>query len=133
MVEGILKRRAKQLPDFYRRMSRKKILIIDDEEDFCLLLKSFFKNTDVEIYAANTLDAGLKSMETFKPDILFLDNNLPDGLGWDQISIIINQYPSTEINLMSAYENREFGYLRNYPVKFWEKPINFEELNRYVS
>jgi DNA-binding NtrC family response regulator len=114
-------------------MSKKKILIIDDEEDFCHLLKSFFKNTEVEIYAANTLDAGLKCMEDCKPDILFLDNNLPDGLGWDMISRIINQYPSTEVNLISAYENREFGYLRNYPVKFWEKPINFQELHKYIS
>lgn len=114
-------------------MPRKKILIIDDEVDFCLLLKSFFLHKDVEIQVAYTLTSGLKAIEKYKPDILFLDNNLPDGLGWNMLTAIINQYPEMELNLISAYDTKEFKYSPNDHIKFWEKPINLEELNQYVS
>lgn len=114
-------------------MAKKRILIIDDEEDFCLLLKSFLQDKGVEVCVAHNLAAGMKSIEEFAPDIVFLDNNLPDGLGWDRVVDITGKYPSLELNLISAYENKEFTYLRNYPVKFWEKPINLDELSNYSA
>ena len=114
-------------------MNKKKILIIDDEEDFCLLLRSFFLNKEVEVIVAHTLSIGLDSIKKHCPDILFLDNNLPDGLGWGEVPSIIKDYPLLELNLISAYDNKEFNYLQGYPVKFWEKPLNIAELNKYAT
>jgi DNA-binding response OmpR family regulator len=113
-------------------MIRKKILVVDDEEDFCLLLKAFFQEKGMDVFVAYTLNTGLKCMKKHKPDVLFLDNNLPDGLGWTVITRIIDQYPSTKINLISAHTNREYRHLIGPAIRFWEKPINPEELNRYV-
>ena len=65
-------------------MSRKKIVIIDDEEDLCHLMKTYFLELDHDVYLANTLSGGLSLIEEVSPDVVFIDNNLPDGLGWEK-------------------------------------------------
>ena len=57
-------------------MNKTEILIIDDEVDFGLLMKSFFKPKNYDVFIAHTIADGLKTLEEQKPDFLFLDNNL---------------------------------------------------------
>ncbi|HND44334.1 MAG TPA: response regulator, partial [Cyclobacteriaceae bacterium] len=73
---------------------KKKVLIIDDEVDFGMLMKSFFKPKDFEVFVAHTIADGLQVLEDQKPDFLFLDNNLPDGLGWGKTEFILMNYPN---------------------------------------
>ena len=84
--------------------SVKRVLIIDDETDFCLLMKNYFIRKNYEVHIFHTLAEGMKNMETIKPDIIFLDNNLPDGLGWEKTEYISKHFPHTRINLISAYQ-----------------------------
>ena len=111
--------------------SRKKVLIIDDEVDFCFLLKTYLSKKNYKISLANTLRQGMQLLESENPDIIFLDNNLPDGLGWDKIEFITRSYPGVQLNLVSAYK---------YPhpvteaerLKVWEKPLDLRKLDEYL-
>jgi len=85
-------------------MKEKKILIVDDEVDFGLLMKSFFSNRKIEVYIANSIAEGLTILEREKPDHIFLDNNLPDGYGWGKTEYILEHYPHTQVNLISALD-----------------------------
>jgi DNA-binding response OmpR family regulator len=80
----------------------KKVLIIDDEEDFGFLMKRFFSQKNFEVFVAYTIADGMKILDEQKPDIIFLDNNLPDGYGWDKTEFILTTYPQTQLNLISA-------------------------------
>ncbi|MGC4036615.1 MAG: response regulator [Chitinophagaceae bacterium] len=110
---------------------RKKVLIIDDEVDFCFLLKTYLSKKNYDIMFAYTLKDGMQLLKSEIPDIVFLDNNLPDGLGWDQVEFIGTSYPAMELNLISAY---------HYPVpestsqhlKVWEKPLDLHRLDQYL-
>ncbi len=82
---------------------KKKILIIDDEEDFCFIFKSYLLKKGCDAFVAHSLDAGFKLIDTVKPDVVFLDNNLPDGDGWEKAELIHHTYPSVKLNLISAY------------------------------
>lgn len=110
-------------------MHKGKILIIDDETDFCLLMKSYFMRKNYKVFIAETLKAGLELLEALVPDILFLDNNLPDGFGWSQTNGILKQNPAIKIYLISAYKPsaEEFKDLAN--VNIWEKPISKNKLD----
>lgn len=109
---------------------RLKVLIIDDEEDLCLLIKTYLSRKNCEVFTANTLSEGLRQVEKLSPDILFLDNNLPDGLGWDKADTIVAEHPTIQLHLLSAYNAPQIK--DNLPViKIWEKPISLRDLDRY--
>lgn len=55
-------------------MSRKRILIIDEEEDFCGLLKlNIDKTTEYEAWVATSGGAGLDLIQAETPDLALLD------------------------------------------------------------
>ncbi|HEY4153960.1 MAG TPA: response regulator [Puia sp.] len=114
-------------------MPEKRVLIIDDEADFCLLIKNYFVKKNYEVHISHTLKEGMESLENFKPDILFLDNNLPDGLGWEKTEYITKNYPNIRINLISAYQYNPTISEKFSSVKIWEKPISMSELNQYLN
>ncbi|XZF13933.1 response regulator [Chitinophagaceae bacterium MMS25-I14] len=111
-------------------MESKKVLIIDDEKDLSLLLKGYFLRKNFEVFLSHTLDDGLKKLKTIKPDIVFLDNNLPDGEGWSIAPRICFEFPDITIHLMSAYHPS----FPDMPVdaRFYvlEKPIRFSDLDK---
>ncbi len=58
----------------------KRLLIIDDEVDLCMLLSKALKKEAFEVECVHNLgDAEKKMKEHF--DVILLDNNLPDGSG----------------------------------------------------
>jgi two-component system OmpR family response regulator len=113
-------------------MVTRKILIIDDETDFCLLLKSYFVRKKYDVYLSYSLDQGMKLLEQVKPDIIFLDNNLPDGFGWEKVDDIKKTFPDIELNLISAYEN-EPPTTNFTDIHVWEKPLQLNELSKVFS
>ncbi len=115
------------------KMSYKRVLIIDDETDFCLLIKSYLVKKNYEVFVSHTLQDGMDCLEKIKPDILFLDNNLPDGLGWEKTDYISEHYPQVSINLISAFQYNPDLYKQNASIKIWEKPISISELNQYLN
>lgn len=107
-----------------------KILIVDDEVDFCLLLKAYLAKKGYEVFVANTLSEGMNTIRKKQPDIVFLDNNLPDGLGWDKALEIQKEFPNIKLNLLSAFETGNNAF-NSIPV--WEKPIDLQRLGQYFK
>ncbi len=110
---------------------KKRVLVIDDEVDFCFLLKTYLSKKNYEILLANTLNQGMQLLESEVPDIVFLDNNLPDGFGWDKIEFICAAYPGIELNLISAYKY-SMPSSDPYHLKIWEKPLDLRRLDQYL-
>ena len=106
-----------------------KILIVDDETDFCLIMKSYFLKKGYDVSLAFTLKDGLNIIKEKKPDILFLDNNLPDGNGWDAVSEIVEIIPQIRAFLVSAHRNKTHFVGRDENIVIWEKPISLNALN----
>ncbi|HWB28665.1 MAG TPA: response regulator [Chitinophagaceae bacterium] len=106
---------------------KKKVLIIDDEQDFGLLLKGFFSRKKYDVQLAYTIEDGMKALNENVPDYIFLDNNLPDGLGWGEVDYIMNNYPKVQLNLISAYNKPG---KKSGPFKILEKPLSLDDLNR---
>ena len=114
-------------------MKRKKIVIIDDEEDLCHLMRTYLVELNYDVFLANTLGKGLSLMKEVMPDILFIDNNLPDGLGWEKMNYLVEEYPDCKINLISAYKNTP-PEINSRPssIKILEKPLSLNALKNYL-
>ncbi len=112
---------------------RPKILIVDDESDFCEIMKGYFIRKDYNVSIAGTLKEGMASLEKEQPDILFLDNNLPDGQGWEAVDDIVEIIPQIRVFLISAHKNKYTvkGSNIHANIVVWEKPISFRVLNNF--
>ncbi len=70
-------------------MDKKKILIIDDEENFCnLVKKNVEKTNEFEVYTATNGDDGIKLIKEVKPNLILLDIIMPGLDGGDVVSLI---------------------------------------------
>jgi DNA-binding response OmpR family regulator len=108
------------------------ILVLDDEEDLCTLLKNFFEKRGHRVLTATSLVQGLHIIDEHQPSILFIDNFLPDGEGWKAAKKIKIKYPQLSINLMSA-KDKSFNTLEDYNDVIWEKPISIQQLETYLQ
>lgn len=103
--------------------------MVDDEVDFCMLMQNYFEERDYDVHMAFTLVEGMRLLDKIEPDILFLDNNLPDGEGWSMVEEIIDDFPEMKLFLMSAYNERPEITKKRKNIKFWEKPISITDLD----
>ncbi|TCZ69580.1 response regulator [Flaviaesturariibacter aridisoli] len=110
---------------------RKKVLIIDDEVDLCLLMKSYFLRKNYEVYIAHTLNDGVQRLDEIIPDYLFIDYNLPDGLGWDKLPEMYRKHPAINYHLISAFRPTIPPDLDEAKLTIWEKPISLKALDNF--
>jgi DNA-binding response OmpR family regulator len=111
-------------------MLKLKILIVDDETDYCSIMKTYFEEKNYEVFLATNLAQAFQQLKQIRPDILFLDNNLPDGRGWNHISEFVKRNPGLRLFLVSAY-NQKLHLLPSTNITIWEKPISLSLLNQY--
>ena len=111
----------------------KKVLIIDDEVDLCIMIKQFLSRRNYDVHIAHTLTDGLSYLNTINPHALILDNNLPDGMGWDAVKITHKKFPEMKITLISAYKSIGFFHpALSAQIKILEKPISLQEIEQLL-
>lgn len=111
-------------------MTPKKILVVDDEADFTLLMTEYFTKRGFEVHTAGNIREGLLLLAEQHPDYIFLDNNLPDGLGWGKIEYILVNYPKAQLNLISAFHVPKTS---SSSFRILEKPLLLEDLKKLVE
>ena len=108
-------------------MKDKRVLIIDDEIDFGFLMTDFFSKRGSKVFIANSIKDGLRILEQEKLDVIFLDNNLPDGFGWGKTEYILGNYPNAQLILISAMEVPKTS---SPSFNILYKPVIKDELHR---
>ncbi len=80
------------------------VLIIDDEVDICYLLSKILKQKNFHVVNVNTILDAAVALEKMNPDIIFLDNHLPDGLGMNFVGHIKKNHPRARVIMISAHD-----------------------------
>lgn len=104
-----------------------KIIIIDDEPLARSLLRNFLKEIETaEIIGAyeNGFD-GLKGITTLKPDLVFLDIQMPKLNGFEMLELL-EEVP--HIIFITAYDNYAVKAFENNAVDYLLKPYSKERL-----
>lgn len=91
----------------YLNQNTVKALIIDDETDICYLLSRLLKQKNYETAFVNTLSAANNALKAENPELIFLDNHLPDGLGMNYILYIKENYPKSKIVMITAHDSAD--------------------------
>ena len=86
-------------------MKKKTVLIVDDEQEICFLLAMLLKQLGYEADYAHSMHDGLAKLKVEDGfDVVFLDLNLPDGLGSSMIPAIKRQNEATKVVMISAHD-----------------------------
>jgi DNA-binding response OmpR family regulator len=111
---------------------RKKILIVEDNEDVALGLTVRFAGAGFEVRSVTTATEGIKAIDLFEPDLVVLDLLVPDGGGYSVLKAL-RMAPHTSripVVVMTGLEDKEYETkIRALGVNaFMEKPCEPEEL-----
>ena len=107
----------------------KKILIIDDENRTRDLIAKMIDSFgfDVEtIPEGESVQSGIKAIETHNPDIVFIDIQMPDGTGFDVIRSIENK--KFEVIFITAHEEFAIKAIKFSALDYLLKPVDTSEL-----
>jgi DNA-binding response OmpR family regulator len=110
----------------------KKVLIVEDEGDMCLLLNILLKGKEMDLDHVQNLSDAADYLKREQPSVVILDNKLPDGFGIDFISYLKKQYPDIKIIMISGFDGAAKDVaLENGADIYLEKPFTREQL--YLS
>jgi DNA-binding response OmpR family regulator len=85
-------------------MGAKRILILDDEQEICFLLATLLRQMGYETDYAYNLTDGMRKLTSGNPfDLVFLDLNLPDGLGHNLVPVIKKKLTDVKVVMISAH------------------------------
>jgi two-component system response regulator HydG len=83
----------------------KKILIIEDDVDICMLLKRFLVKNNYEVFAAHSGNKGLAIFDEEKPDLVLSDFRLGDLDGSQVLNKIKQKNSSTPVIIITGYSD----------------------------
>jgi len=111
----------------------KKLLVIEDEGEIGLIFDMILNEKDFELDYVNNLLSADEYLQQQKPDLIILDNQLPDGFGVDFISYIRKKYPDMKIIMVSGFGSARDVALANGANMFFEKPFSLDDFYKAVE
>ncbi len=113
-----------------------KILIVDDEKAIGDILSASLEDDGYVTEAALDGESGLKAMQTFQPDIVFLDIWMPGEIdGLDVLQMAQKQYPEMNIVIMSGHGTIETA-VKAVKLGAWdfiEKPLSMDKVSILIK
>ena len=111
------------------------ILIIEDEGDISLILNLMLKKEAIDIEHVTTLAKAKIHLQEQNPDIVIIDNQLPDGLGIEYIREIKSNYTAIKIIMITgnADSTDKDIALENGADVFLAKPFTKEQIQAAIE
>lgn len=106
-----------------------KILLIDDDPAFCMMLKAFLQRQQYEVETAYTANDGLRQLRSSSFNLVLTDFRLPDKTGLEllpQIKVLAENVP---VILMTHYADIRTAVkaIKMGAFEYITKPINPDE------
>ena len=111
-----------------------KILVVDDDENICELLKLYFENEGYGVKIAHDGAEGINFFKIYEPDLVLLDIMLPKKDGW-QVCREIREMSSKPIIMITA-KGEVFDKVLGLELgadDFVVKPFDMKELSARVK
>ena len=109
-------------------------IVIDDEEPSREALRNYLSDfcNDVEVVAtASSVKSAFKAIQKHKPDLIFLDIEMPDGKGFDLLKMF--ETIDFKVIFVTAYSEYAIKAFRVNAVDYLLKPVKIDELKDAVE
>ncbi|MBF0111802.1 MAG: response regulator [Desulfamplus sp.] len=111
-------------------MIDKTILVVDDEESICLLLKSALSTKGYSVFTAETPSEALDILEKHTVLVMFIDLNLPEMTGVELCREIIKRNPLTIAYAITGYASHfELAECKSAGFEdYFKKPVRLLDI-----
>ena len=111
-----------------------KILIVDNEKEVRGLLKDMIASISANAYIveeAEGVETGVQKINTFQPDVIFLDVEMNDGTGFDLMNRVSN--PAFQLVFTTAHNKYAVQAFKCSAIDYLLKPVDFTELENSLQ
>src|SRR3984957_18805755 len=85
----------------------RRVLVVDDEENIRLVLRTLLKKHGYEVEVAASGEAALGLVDSFGPDVILTDVRMPKMGGLDLLATLKAKQQSATVIVMSAYGSND--------------------------
>lgn len=116
------------------KTNTRKVLIIEDEGDLCLLINILLDGKGLEVEHVQSIAKAEEYLLQEEPSLILLDNRLPDGFGIDFLGFVKKQHPTTKVIMISGVDAAAQDVaLENGADAFLRKPFTKAQLHQTVT
>ncbi len=110
------------------------ILIIDDDAALSQMLEFHFEDLGYATSRAESCAGGLGLLETGEPDVILLDQQLPDGRGVELLDELLRRAPDVPVVMLTGAHDLELAIesIKKGARDFIHKPVKNEELEHAI-
>lgn len=114
--------------------TKRKVMIIDDDKDLSALVSDLLEDSGYEAILAHSIDEAYEKLLTIKPDVILLDINLPDGLGFELCEELrkVSQVPVIFASARTSEDDKVKG-LDIGGDDYIAKPFSLKELMSRIN
>lgn len=113
----------------------RKVLIVDDDSEICELVSIALRNRGIKVRAAMTGKEGIDEFNRFEPDLVLLDNRLPDLAG-NEVARMLKETAAGKKALIIAMSGVELSQ-EEADVALYaghiKKPFKLSDMAKYVE
>ncbi|NOR69631.1 MAG: response regulator [Methylomarinum sp.] len=112
-----------------------RILLVEDDAALAQMLAMHFEDQGHEVLHALNLLKAEQLLHSHQPDLIVLDQSLPDGKGYDFLCNLVSQDTKTTVIMMTAEHDLELAIsaIKSGAFDFIHKPIKTEALDFTVK
>jgi two-component system LytT family response regulator len=111
-----------------------KTVLVDDDKSAILMLQTLLEGNfpNIEIAGtANNVSEAIFLIDAVKPELVFLDINMPDGEGFDVIERVV--FKDFRVIFVTAFDKYAFKAFEFSALHYLVKPVNLEMLKTAVD
>jgi two-component system response regulator AtoC len=108
----------------------RRILVVDDEENIRLVLRTLLKKHGYEVEVAEEGEGALRALDAFDPDVILTDVRMPRMGGLDLLAALKAKQHTATVIVMSAYGNVDLAIeaMKAGAYDYVSKPFKPDEI-----
>jgi len=108
----------------------RRVLVVDDEENIRLVLRTLLKKHGYEVEVAEEGEGALRALDAFDPDVILTDVRMPRMGGLDLLAALKAKQHTATVIVMSAYGNVDLAIeaMKAGAYDYVSKPFKPDEI-----
>lgn len=116
-------------------MTPTRIMLVDDDKDFCLTLAPHLTDVGYEVKTAGSGEEALNIVGEFKPHIVFSDVQMPGMDGFELLARIREAIPDVDVIIITGYGGVQgaIDAIRDGASDYLLKPLDLDEIEAIIE